>query len=222
MLSRPEIASGTLEAYQDFEELLRSLDDEQWKAPTRCEGWEVRDVAGHVVGLISAIAAGQLEGLGTPEVTQAHVEARRTLAPRDAAEELASSTKAAAELLTVFDDAAWQGPAPAGNSGTLGRAVEALWYDTYVHNEDIRAAIGAPRLGGAGVAVSVSHLADVLTDQKWANATLALDGVPEEQIGDGSGRVITGDPYDFIMVATGRSDPATLGLDETVNVYRDA
>ena len=222
MLSRPEIASGTLEAYQDFEELVRSLNDEQWRTPTRCDGWEVRDVAGHVVGLISAIAAGQFEGIGTPEVTQAHVDARRVLTPREVADELATSTKTAADLLTVFDDAAWEGPAPAGPTSTLGRAVEALWYDTYVHNEDIRVAIGAEPVGGPGIAVAISHLADVLNDQSWGPATLKLDGVPEEKVGDGSGRVITGDPRAFILVATGRSDPSLFDLDETVNVYRDA
>src|SRR5262245_38866610 len=32
-----------------FEELLSQLDDEQWNAPSRCEGWRVRDVAAHLV-----------------------------------------------------------------------------------------------------------------------------------------------------------------------------
>jgi hypothetical protein len=31
---------------------------------------------------------------------------------------------------------------------------------------------------------------------------------------------VSGDPYDFVLVATGRGDPATFGLDETVNIYR--
>jgi hypothetical protein len=39
-------------------------------------------------------------------------------------------------------------------------------------------------------------------------------------VGDGSGRRVTGDPHQFVLVATGRADPATLGLDESVNVYR--
>jgi hypothetical protein len=31
---------------------------------------------------------------------------------------------------------------------------------------------------------------------------------------------VTGDAHQFVLVATGRADPATLGLDETANVYR--
>ena len=34
------------------------------------------------------------------------------------------------------------------------------------------------------------------------------------------GPKITGDPYQFVLVASGRADPATLGLDATVNIYR--
>ena len=36
----------------------------------------------------------------------------------------------------------------------------------------------------------------------------------------GGGRRITGDPLAFVLVATGRGDPAPSALDETVNIYR--
>ena len=31
---------------------------------------------------------------------------------------------------------------------------------------------------------------------------------------------MTGDPLAFVLAATGHADPAPLGLDETVNIYR--
>ena len=31
---------------------------------------------------------------------------------------------------------------------------------------------------------------------------------------------MTGDPLQFVLVATGRADPAPLGLDASVNIYR--
>ena len=35
------------------------------------------------------------------------------------------------------------------------------------------------------------------------------------------GDPITGDPMRFVLVACGRSDPSTLGLDEKVNIYAE-
>ena len=64
------------------------------------------------------------------------------------------------------------------------------------------------------------HLAALLEAGGWGPATLALDGMEEVLVGDGRGPRVTGDPHQFVLVATGRADPATLGLDEAVNVYR--
>ena len=103
---------------------------------------------------------------------------------------------------------------------TLGEGVEALWYDAYVHGEDIRAAIGRVPEPGPGLRASVAHLSDLLSQRDWGPATLALDGVDEFPVSGGGGRRVTGDPLQFVLVATGRADPAAVGLDETVNVYR--
>src|SRR6187549_2431957 len=50
-----------------FEALLGSLDDAQWGAPTRCEGWSVQDVTAHLVSVNQFWAASVRAGLaGTP------------------------------------------------------------------------------------------------------------------------------------------------------------
>jgi hypothetical protein len=41
-------------------------------------------------------------------------------------------------------------------------------------------------------------------------------------VSGGGGQRVTGDPMDFVLVATGRKDASALGLDDKVNVYRDA
>jgi len=41
----------------------------------------------------------------------------------------------------------------------------------------------------------------------------------EVAVGAGKGRRITGDPLEFVLVATGRADPARIGLDPSVNIY---
>ncbi len=218
-LPRETVIAGFDQSHADFSALVRSLDDEEWQTPSRCDGWTVSDVAAHVTGGITDVVTGKLEGLGTPEVTQREVDERRGRSPAEIADELDASLKLGADQLAGFDDAAWDGPVPVpGLPGTLGDGVEALWYDAYLHADDIRVAIGRPTERGPGLEASVSHVAFFLNDKDWGPATLALDGMREYEIG-GGGRRITGDPHEFVLVATGRADPASFDLDDTVNIY---
>jgi len=219
-LPREQVIEGTTAGLDAFEELLRSLSDEEWAAPTRCEGWVTADVAAHVAGTLTSIASGRLDELTDPAHVAKQVAERRGRSQAELADEIHAAAKVSNDLLAAFDDAAWSGPPPLERPGTLGQAVEAIWYDAYVHGEDIAAAIGRPAVLGPGLLVAVSHLADELGFRGWGPATLAFDGLPEFKVGDGSGRRITGDPLTFVLVATGREDPAVLGLDETVNIYR--
>jgi len=219
-LPRDEVVAGFSDELQRFEALVRSLDDEAWARPSRCQGWRVADVAAHVTGQLADINAGRFEGLGTPEVTQRQVDERRGRSPAALADELHGAVAAGAPTLAGLDDEAWKSPAPAGILPTLGDGVEALWYDAWLHADDIRAAAGLPTERSAGLRASVVHVASLLEAGGWGPATLALDGVEAVPVGDGSGLRVTGDPHQFVLVATGRADPATLGLDETVNVYR--
>ena len=219
VLPRTDAIAGMLEEYQNFGELLVSLSTEEWRRPTRCEGWTVADVAAHVVGQLTDVVTGNFEGLGTPEVTLREVDERRGKTPAELAEELAHSGKLGTDITATFDDAAWSGPIPTGGPGTLGSGIEALWADAYVHADDIRHAIGREPVRTGGLRGAVSHYAEVLGQNGWGPATLAFDGLEEFPIGKG-GRHITGDAHQFVLVATGRAAAETLGLDETINVYR--
>ncbi|MHB8437696.1 MAG: maleylpyruvate isomerase family mycothiol-dependent enzyme [Acidimicrobiales bacterium] len=218
-MARTTVVPGTLEGYRDFATLLRSLDDALWAAPSRCEGWTVAGVAAHVTGQLTDVVNLRLDGLGSPEATQRQVDERAGRSQFDLAQELELATKTAEGLLAAFDDDAWGAEAPGGVAGTLGSGIEALWFDTFVHADDIRNGVGAPsvRSGGA-VAGSVSHIADELTKRGWGPATLCLDGIDEFPV-SGGGTAVTGDPFEFILASTGRGDPAALGLDATVNIY---
>jgi uncharacterized protein (TIGR03083 family) len=218
-LSRTEVLQGHIEELGRFESLLRSLDQAEWSRPTRCEGWTVGDVAAHVVGTLRDIGDGRLEGLTTPERQIEMIETRRGRSPAELADELHDVIKVVADIAAGFDDAAWTAPAPAGLAPSLGEGVEALWYDAYVHGDDIRAATSRPSVGGPGLRASVSHLSDLLTGNGWGPATLALDGTGEFPVSGGGGARITGDPLAFVLVATGRRDPSTIGLSRDVNVY---
>jgi uncharacterized protein (TIGR03083 family) len=218
-LPRTEVLAGHVDELGRFESLLRSLDAQEWRRPTRCEGWTVGDVAAHVVGTLRDIGEGRLEGLTTPERQTAMLEERRGRSPAEVADELREVTKVVADIGAGIDDAAWAAPAPAGLAPSLGEGVEALWYDAYVHGDDIRAATSRQSVSGPGLRASVAHLSDLLTVKGWGPATLALDGMEEFPVSGGGGYRLTGDPLEFVLVATGRRDPSTLGLDPGVNVY---
>src|SRR3954447_2892415 len=218
-LPREEVTTGLLDELGRFEDLVRSVDAADWQKQTRCEGWTAADVAAHVTGQMADIVNGRFDGLGTPEVTARQVDERRGQSPQELADELATVTKLGRELLAAFDDTAWSGPAPPGVPGTLGDGVEALWYDAWMHADDIRAAIGRATEGGPGVRASVSHLAYLLTDRGWGPATIAVDGVEEFPVSGGGGQRIEGDAIAFVKAASGRIPAADIGLAPSVNVY---
>jgi uncharacterized protein (TIGR03083 family) len=219
-LPREEVVAGFTNELGEFEKLIRSISPQEWTTPTRCEGWTAQDIASHVTGQLSDIVNGRFDGLGTPEVTQRQVDERRGKTPDELADELAEAVKVGNDILGSFDDAAWSGPPPLDIPGTLGEGVEGLWFDAWVHADDIRAALGRGSEPGPGVRASVSHLADLLTHQGWGPATIAVAGLEEFPVSGGGGQRVEGDPIAFVLVASGRKDASTLGLDPEVNVYR--
>jgi len=218
VLDRTEISAGFLAELDNFGELLESLEPADLDAPTRCEGWTVRDIAGHMVGQVTDVVNGRLEGLGTPEVTEREAKERAGRSAAELAEELAEGRAGVAALAEQLDEAAWNTPVASDFDGTLGDGVLALWFDGYLHADDIRAALGAPSLRGNGMRGSIHWVAADLGRRGWGPATLALDGVEVIDVGRG-GEKISGDPQQFLLVATGRADPSPLGLDESVNIF---
>jgi uncharacterized protein (TIGR03083 family) len=210
-----------LAEYESFAGLVRELSDDQWNAPSRCQGWRVADVAAHVVGQLTDVVNLRLEGLGTPEVTGRQVEDHRGRTTTELAEELESSTKLAGDLASSFDDAVWDAPAPGGIGGTLGFGIESLWFDTYLHADDMRSALDLPRPKAQdGLWPSLSHISRILSDQGWGPADLSMEGFETFPVSGGGGSVVTGDAYAFVLASTGRGDPGSFGLDESVNIYR--
>jgi uncharacterized protein (TIGR03083 family) len=217
-LDRPEISAGFLAELDNFGELLRSLQPADLDTPTRCTGWTVGDVAGHMVGQVTDVVNGRLEGLGTPEVTEREAKERAGHSVEQLADELLEGRAGVAALADALDDEAWNAPVASDFEGTLGEGVLALWFDGYLHADDIRDAVGAPAARGDGLGGSIHWVAVDLDRRGWGPATLALDGVDVIEVG-GGGEKITGDPYEFLLVATGRAEPSTLDLDESVNIF---
>jgi uncharacterized protein (TIGR03083 family) len=199
-LPRDEVTEGLLAELERFEGLIRPLTEADWTTPSRCEGWTAGDVARHAVGQMADVVGGRLDGLGTPEVTAQEVAEREGRSPTDLADECAEVRKAVAGMLPLFDDDAWAAPAPGGYEGSLGDGIEALWYDVWLHADDIRSALGRPSDIDASLAGGISHISTELRKRH----------APDQ---------VVGDPFTWVLVATGRLDPSVIGEAAPQNVY---
>jgi len=142
--------------FRSLTELGVSLDEVQWDTPTCLPGWTVRDVLSHVSG----VEAGLL-GEPAPEVDVSHLEHLRN--PIGEANELwvESSRGLSGELMVArwvdvsdrrlavldamdqadFDAASWT---PVGKDETYGRFMRIRHFDCYLHEQDMRLALGLP------------------------------------------------------------------------------
>lgn len=219
-LTRTETLEGTLAEYDAFADLLDSLSDDEWTRTTRCDGWEVRDVAGHVVATAQDVVAGT-SGSRTPDE---EAEAMRAFSAAEMTTRLREATEAIRAMAVAFDnDDAWASPAGVGDL-TIGRGVLTLWFDTFVHADDIRSALDRPRDTGAGLRASLAYLEDQLVAFGWGPAAITFtdqdEGFGALAVGDtGSAPTHRVPAHEFALAVTGRLDPAEIGLDAGVNIY---
>ncbi len=136
--------------------LCAPLDEEQWAAPTCLPGWTVQDVLAHITGTEL-----MLDGVEAPAADVSHlthlrndiarlgevwVQDMRSLSgPQvlDRFREVTVRRGAALDAMTQedFDAPSWT---PVGKDETYGRFMRIRHYDTYLHEHDIRDALGVP------------------------------------------------------------------------------
>jgi len=221
-LTRTETIEGMLTEYAAFADLVEPLTEAEWDATTRCDGWQVRDVAGHVIGLCEDVAAGVP---GSRDSAQEAASVRGDTAAV-AAGRLRTALDQVRPLAAVLDDdAAWAGPSGVPDL-TMGEGILTLWYDTFVHADDIRAALDRGPADGAGQRAAVAYLAAQLASRSWGPAQIVFtdDGIGSVTIGTADEaapcRYLTS--RDFVLAATGRVEAGAVGLDADVNIYAPA
>jgi uncharacterized protein (TIGR03083 family) len=137
-----------------FAAMLAELSDEQWRAPSRCEGWNVQDVASHLVGVdafwqmsIVAGLAGEPTRVLTnfdPATTPAMlIQPLRALPPAEVLGQLVASMDRFLDVLASLDAAGWATPVetPPGHLPVRLLAHHALW-DCWVHERDVALPLG--------------------------------------------------------------------------------
>jgi uncharacterized protein (TIGR03083 family) len=197
-----------------FAQLVGALGDSDWTCETRCIGWQVRDVAAHVVGQAVDTVSGMI-GTRTPDDQAA---ALRGESPITLAAQLHTALTSITQLAKVIDDAAWSAPSPVPGL-TLGQGMHALLQDAYVHGDDVRAALGLPFGAGPGLAASLDFVLGALLRDDTARdepAIAWLLAVPADHFTAQTGIAA----HDFLLTATGRRDPVLLRLPKSINIFR--
>ncbi len=153
--------------WASIDELLSGLSEEQWRTPSPLPGWDVQANVAHMIGTESFL-------LGEQPSVQADADGRdhvrnpigemnehwiASYADRAPAEVLAAfrdRTGRRLEVLEAMSDEEWNavGFTPAGED-TIGRFMQIRVFDCWLHEQDIRVAVGQPG-HDAGVAVEVS------------------------------------------------------------------
>ena len=211
---RSRTISGLIDEYNSFAQLIGALDDSAWTRETRCTGWQVRDVAAHVVAQAVDTVSGTI-GTRTPDE---QAVALRGESPIALAAQLHTALTSITQLATVIDEAVWSAPSPVPGL-TLGQGMHALLQDAYVHGDDVRAALGLPFDSGPGLHASLDFvLGALLRDDTARNEPVIarLLAVPADHFTAQTGMAA----HDFLLAATGRCDPASLRLPESVNIFR--
>lgn len=243
------LISAWAEAMADVRAMAEELGDRGWRAPSLLPGWSVADVVAHLTW-IERILLGRMDPPHEPDWAQLpHARsdlARATEVPVDL-----RRSRSRAEVLAEFDAtiadrlAALRGgpqdpdtPAlnPFGARSTLEAVLRMRTFDTWVHGQDIRLAVGRPgSTGTAAARVAAEQIAGAL-GYVWAKrvaapigAVLRVDVSPPGialtavVLRDGDGRGVLLDPADqraqsptasvalafddFVQLGCGRSRP---------------
>ena len=135
-------------------DLLGSLTDEQWAAPSRCDGWAVCDVAAHLVTVDGFWQLSIEQGVaGTPTrfltsfdpaaTPPLLVAPMRELPPEEILARLAAATDGFLATIEALPPEAWEvvAEAPPGHLPVRLVTDHALW-DCWVHERDIALPLG--------------------------------------------------------------------------------
>jgi uncharacterized protein (TIGR03083 family) len=151
-----EAVIGLLEReWSSIAELAATFDDAQWRTPTDCPGWTVQDNISHLIGIENMLRGAPADPPiddRPPHVrndfaafNEAAVAARRDRAGADVLAEFRAVTAERLDALRALPAEKWDevGPTPTGQD-TYRHFMRMRTFDSWVHEQDIRRAVGVP------------------------------------------------------------------------------
>lgn len=143
------------EAYRVLDALCSSLTDEEWDRPTDCPGWSVKDNLSHITGTESMLLGrpapshevGEKPWIKNPPgaSNEVQVDYRRSWSPAQVLDEFREVTAERSKVLDGLTEAdldaeSWTPIGP----GKLRDLLAIRVMDCWVHEQDIRRAVGRP------------------------------------------------------------------------------
>lgn len=214
-------------------ELAYDLGEDAASLPTDCPGWTVRDQLAHMVGLEQILGGAPAPTVELPPLhhvtSDVHaymerpVHVRRGLPLVAVADELAGlRPRRIEQMRRQADEGDPEVAAPMGGRRPLSLSTTIRVFDLWVHEQDIRRAVGLPvRTGcaaaGVGLDRALAGWSGALSERSGAIGSLTIRlvdrGLPDIRIelgepGDDAASVLlAGDVGDLLRVFCGRNAP---------------
>ena len=164
------------EVWSSITELLVSLNDAQWSLPSPLPGWDVQDNVAHIVG-----TEAMLLGIENPDIeidrdelphvqndigvfNELWVQYLRMRQPNEVLSVFEEYTGARLAALADMSIEEWDAESftPAGKD-TYGRFMQIRVFDCWLHEQDIRDAVGVPgHQAGLAVEVTLDEMATAM------------------------------------------------------------
>jgi uncharacterized protein (TIGR03083 family) len=175
-LDKHDVLTGLFDTWDSLDRLLTGLSEQQWQTPTPLPGWSVHNVVAHIIGTESV-----LHGIGTPDAdidvsTLAHVRNDVGVANEcwvrhlgaesgaDLHQRFHTLTADRRKRLTDMSVDDWNAPTltPVGPD-SFGRFMRIRVFDCWMHEQDIRDALGKPvadaELAGPAARLTLDEMA---------------------------------------------------------------
>jgi uncharacterized protein (TIGR03083 family) len=135
-------------------DLGATFDETAWNTPTCLPGWTVKDSLSHMVGTESSLAGEPMPKIDLPDLPYLHndiaklneqwVASMRRVPGAAVLERFRSITRLRLAALDAMTQADFDAPSwtPAGPDETYGRFMRIRHYDCFLHEHDMRAALG--------------------------------------------------------------------------------
>jgi uncharacterized protein (TIGR03083 family) len=156
-ITKDALVEALVAQWATTEELLSGLPDSAWSTPSALPGWTVHDIVAHIIGTESMLSGEQApetvsDGTALPHVrneigaaNENWVQAWRAKTPQEALARFRAVTSQRAQVLMSMTQEEFDAPSwtPVGQ-GTYGRFMQIRLFDCWMHEQDIRDAVGIP------------------------------------------------------------------------------
>jgi uncharacterized protein (TIGR03083 family) len=143
------------QAWRSLDDLCTQLSPEEWARPTDCPGWTVKDIMSHIAGTESWLLGrpvpthdpGPIDHIKNEigRINEVQVDSRRSWSTDQVLADYREVTRERLEILHGWTEAdltadSWTPFGP----GTAERLLAARLGDSWIHEQDIRRAVGRP------------------------------------------------------------------------------